>query len=323
MADGGEQPATDDAAKGNARRKQESYEGYVRPPRERLEKDPKAFSEFIRYAAHLKKITQAELIDRLDDLPDKTTLSRWIATDAVPKKHRLTILKYIYGVRMLFADDWSVFLDNVPAPLFHALVKFFDVKPTSIDNARAHVVGTMKANAGPKPVGTYALWRYSVEDDDEFVFGKLEFNYREETGAIHVDMSQPKKAVESDAVPFAQRAALEQFEGYFFRVADMYVMLLRDIANNDLRVTIFNKYRIEPIDDANSVHPNKEMRIVQMDGFGLGIDGNNLFVSPVHVELVHLPEQLAALNDALDVLPPNRVPARVVKRLSRHKLIRE
>ena len=40
-----------------------------------------------------------------------------------------------------------------------------------------------------------------------------------------------------------------------------------------------------------------------MDGFGMGIDGNNLFFSPVYVELVDDKDKLAKLTDKLDVVP--------------------
>lgn len=300
---------------------EEDFDKYVRPPRDRLEKDSAAFCKFIRYAVRAEKVTQAELVaEALTGSIDRATFSRWLSYGKVPLPSRKDILRYIYDRRMLFADDWSVFLDNVPAPLFHAFIKFCNIKTTSIDNARADVVGTMKD--GRSPTGIYALWRYSVDDDEEFVFGKLEFTHSEQTGAIHVDMFQPKQEGKEATQRFRQRAGYERFDGYFFRVANNYVLVLRDVANDDLRVTILDKVRIEHILKRTSVHTYGERRIVQMDGLCLGIDSGSVFVSPVYLELVDDPKALAELDDALDVVPAHDVPKRILKRLRRQPLIR-
>lgn len=298
-----------------------SFEGYIRPPREKLEEDAKAFSEFIYYGISRKKLTQTELIEGpLEDKIDKSTFSRWLTSAAVPREDRRTIIKYIYDERKLFADDWTTFLNNVPEPAFHALLKFFNVKTTSIDNARGHIVGSTRNAKGTLPTSTYALWRYSVDDEDEFVFGKLEFTFSEETGAIHVDMYQPKKAITPSDNQFGQRASHELFTGYFFRVSDVYLLFLKDLASDDIRVTIFNKYRIEWI---NSSHTDKEKRLVQLDGHCLGLDGNSLFGSPVYIELVESSEDIANMDQAMDILPESKVPPRILKRLRRYKLFRE
>jgi hypothetical protein len=53
--------------------------------------------------------------------------------------------------------------------------------------------------------------------------------------------------------------------------------------------------------------------MVHMDGFGMGIDGNNLFVSPVYLELVDDKHELDQLADKLDVVPESAAPSRIAK----------
>ena len=303
----------------------EDFDRYVRPTRSRMEKDPAAFHKFIRYALHTKDITQAELLEKAlsDRSTVKSTFSRWIKEGKTPRKERLEILRYIFDTRKMFTDDWRTHLANVPDPLFHAFVDFFDIKSTSIDNARAHVVGAKASSNEAYPIGTYALWRHSVENDDEFVFGKLEFSYDGDSAVIRAKMLQPRRADKTDETRFCQRGSLEQFEGYFFRLANMYVMMLRDVATNDIRVTIFNKFRTEKIDVRTNSNAQGEPQIVHLGGFGLGMDGNSLFISPVYAELVDSSEKLASLDQQLDVVSEDKVPPRIVKRLRRYKLIRE
>ncbi len=115
-----------------------------------------------------------------------------------------------------------------------------------------------------------------------------------------------------------------EFAGYLFRVAHMYMMLLRDIANDDLRITIFPHFRSELIGtgtNPNSVFQGTLRHMVHMDGFAMGIDSNNLFVSPVHLELVDDRHEIDQLAQRLDVVPEGEALARIVAKLKRTAII--
>jgi hypothetical protein len=281
----------------------------VMPTRSQAEKDPKLFYELVtellenRNPLIKKRVTLNALADVLGI--DKTTVMRQLKEKKVGDDHRVLILDYLFVEKQAITGEWRERI-NFPHSLYFALLKFFDIKETSQDNARAHILGT------------YELWRYSVEEEDEFVHGKITFRTDPDTNAVCVDMIQPKKAVDDI------RAATEEFEGYFIRVADMYAMLLKDKNNNDLRITIFPRFRLEQVGrhiDKDSVYEPRTPHIVHLDGFGLGIDGNNLFFSPVFLVLVDNKPKLAGLDEKLDIVPEDKVPPRILKRLRKYARI--
>src|SRR5262249_22809644 len=146
---------------------------------------------------------------------------------------------------------------EVEDALYFSFLNFFRTRETSQDNARASIVGT------------YKLWRFSVEHENEYVFGKLEFAENPRTRAVCAHMTQPKRAIDGT------RETVERFSGYFFRVANMYLMVLRDLLNNDVRATLFPRYKVDLIGtdvNKNSIFHGKHTHVVHLDGFGLGID---------------------------------------------------
>jgi hypothetical protein len=231
----------------------------------------------------------------------KATVMRHLDAKDMSDEHRKLISDWVFDEGIL-TGSWRARAVEFPHFLYFALLEFFKINETSQDNARSHIVGT------------YELWRYSVEDDNEFVHGKLVFKVDDSTGAVCAHMHQPKQPKDG------LRGSHEIFNGYLIRIADMYAMLLKDEANKDLRITIFPRFRIESIGehlDPNSVLPKNTNHIVHLDGFGLGIDGNNLFFSPVYATLVDNNQRLAKLDKELDVVPGDKVPPRVLKRLQK------
>jgi hypothetical protein len=253
-----------------------------------------------------------------------STISNWVAKKKFPPDARHLILKNLF-------ENESFLLGNVrndlareyDDPLYFAFLNWLDVKETSQDNARARIIGS------------YRLWRFSVEHEGEFVSGRIDFSEDPKTKAVKVRMTQPKQRLDG------YRATLETASGYLFRVSHMYLMLLTDDLTNDVRMTIFPRVKVDLIGD--EVHPGtrdrekdpttgewkklnpkcvfagSNLHIVHMDGFGLGIDGSSGFFSPVHLALVDDVEELAALDGSLDVLPKDhpRVPDRVARKLER------
>jgi hypothetical protein len=282
----------------------------VMPTRSQAERDPKFFYELVRNLLKnqspliKKRVTLADLAEVLG--VDQSTVQRRLKDCKMDEDERVLILDYLFTEKKAITGEWRKRAEEFPHFLYFALLQFFEIKETSQDNARAHIEGT------------YELWRYSVEEDDEFVHGRIKFYVDSETKAVCVRMLQPKKP--QDDI----RAATEEFSGYFIRVADMYAMLLKDDSNNDLRLTIFPRFRVEKVGqhlDKNSEFPPHTPHIVHLDGFGLGIDGNNLFFSPVFLILVDNKDKLARLDDALDVVPEDRVPPRILKRLRKYPRI--
>ena len=280
--------------------------GYMKPTRERAETIPEQFYELINYLYFKKKITWKKISTIIPI--DPTNVERRIANQSLDEDQRKLILDYIYDDAKIIlgslADEIAEIRDN----LYFSIIDFFSIKPSSQDNARDVILGT------------YQLWRHSVENEGEFVHGRVVFEQDDESGAVHVHMTQPRKAKES------MRASNEEFHGYFFRIADMYAMMLKDVANDDMRITIFHRYRIEHIGadiDKSSIYEGSKRHIVHLHGFGMGIDGNNLFVSPVYLELVDDRDQIDGLEEKLDVVSENDTPKRVVKMLGKQpKIVR-
>jgi len=300
-----------DPPKGSKQKKHYSFgKGYIRPTRSEAEATPAQFYELIAYLQERRnakrKLTWQKIGEQLGI--DPTNAQRRVNGETLDKAERKLVLDYIYEESGLIVDPAGVSLTEIRDHLYFSILGFYNVKATSQDNARADLIGT------------YRLWRHSVENPDEFVHGRLDFYESEESGALCATMIQSLKSRD------LLRASTEEFNGYVFKVADMYVMLLRDVANNDLRVTIFPSFRTEHIGtDINpkSVFPGTQKHMVHMDGFGMGIDGNKVFLSPVYVELVDEKDELDRLNASLDVVSEADTPKRIVKKLRRMPIVVE
>lgn len=278
--------------------------GYIRPTRSEAESLPEKFYELIAYLRVKRNLTWHRIGEQLGI--DASNATRRVNGKSIDRDERLSILTYIYDESDLISDPAGAGIGEIRDNLYFALADFFNIKATSQDNARAVALGT------------YQLWRHSVEDAGEFVHGRVDFYENEDTGAICVEMIQPRKSRDG------MRASIERFTGYLVRIADMYAMILRDIANNDMRITIFPRFRIENIgksNNPNSVFPGTLSHMVHMEGFGMGIDGNNLFISPVYLELVDDKHELDELDAKLDIVSEEHAPPRVVRKLRRNPII--
>jgi hypothetical protein len=194
------------------------------------------------------------------------------------------------------------------------MMDFFEIKETSQDNARGQIVGTYKS------------WRYSIEIDGEYVLGKIEIaeehgkdpNHDHDASALGVKIKQVRKQREF------QRAKDELVEGYLFRIANMYVMLVREALTQNLRCTIFKDFRSDRVGkhiNKNSIYKANTNHLVDLDGFAMGMDGNMAFFSPVHIELVDDKDELEKLDGMLDIVPETKVPPEILQKLKRYPRI--
>ena len=111
-----------------------------------------------------------------------------------------------------------------------------------------------------------------------------------------------------------------------------YLMMLRDARNEEFRVTLFQRSKSDDVGvgdenrpgDRRSVFAGRRRHLVHLDGFGLGIDGASGFFSPVHMSLVDDVDELATLDEKLDVVPEGdpRIPARIAKKLKGYGSLR-
>lgn len=291
----------------------------IRPSRTEGEEDPEKFlvlfDEF-RNPETLSRKTIAAICG-----VSEGTVSNWLAAREFPEKARRSILKYMFEDQNLLSGATRRDLAEIPDALYFAFLNWIDVKETSQDNARARIVGT------------YKLWRYSVEHEGEYVYGRIRFQEDPVTRALKVDMLQPK------TTHLGVHGSIETGHGYLFRVSHMYLMMIQDEHTRDVRVTIFPRSKVDMIGtdvdpqtgaEREGANPRcqfrgKNLHIVHLDGFALGIDGSSGFFSPVHLSLVDNLDEIAALDSQLDVLPPSdreRVPPRVVEKLARSGPIR-
>lgn len=283
----------------------------VRPTRAEAERDKDAFYELLAVVQALGLLTNKAIAIATQDKSEHSdaNISKRIKNKAFDDEARRRILDRIFGAENLLSGETRKKMVEIPEALYFAFLNHFDVKETSQDSARARIVGI------------YKLWRFSVEHEGEFVVGRLKFFEDQVTRALRVEMLQRKK-------PFqGLRGAYERLSGYLFRVSHMYLMLLTDPHTRDVRMTLFPRAKVDEVGtDVNpkSVFSGRRDHIVYMDGFGLGIDGSAGFFSPVHIELVDDADELAKLDDLLDVVPEGdpRVPARVAKQLSRNGPLR-
>jgi hypothetical protein len=276
-----------------------------RPTRADAEQSENAFYEVLDFAQKQRKLTLQQIGNVLGGL-DKSTVSKKIQSKGFSEDQRALVLHYLYVERQLLTDDWRKETASIPHVLHFALLQFFRINPTSHDNAASRIAGT------------FELWRPSVESLNEYVHGRLTFALDEKTDAILAQMIQRQKSEDG------LHGGTEELNGCLFRVGDMYAMVLRDATTNDLRITIFPRYRTESIGqhiDKHSVFPENTKHIIQMDGFEMGKDGRDFVFTPVFVSLVDNKDQLDALNGKLDVVPEGKVPPRVVRRLNKYPLI--
>ena len=214
------------------------------------------------------------------------------------------MLKHIFDEGRLLSGKARRQMATIDDALYFAFLNYLDSRETPQDNARAQIIGT------------YKLWRYSAEHEGEYALGRVSVFEDQNTRALCVSVILARNSSEG------LRGTRDQFTGYLFDVSGMYLMIARDPRTDDLRMTLFPRFRIDEVGtDINerSVFAGRQSHIVHMDGFALGIEGGNGYCSPIHLSLVDDVDELANIDELLDVVPEGdqRVPRRVIEKLKR------
>jgi hypothetical protein len=311
FAGGGKMSVTEDAEDAGERGHQPRF---PRPTRNEAEQDPEAFYRFIAYlcARPKKRLQVNHIADALGC--DKGTASRKLSAKKLSADERGQVLADIYHRRLIYGS-WIEEVQEVPHHLFYSMMAFYGIKENSQDNARGAIAGT------------YRLWRYSSDLEGEFVHGRIDIEEDhknpvsgddEGVGALRVKIRQIRK-------PGAfQRGTDEVLDGYFFRISNMYTLLVRQQLTHNFRSTIFKDFRTDVVGknvNKKSIYKANTEHVVSLDGFAMGMDANLLFFSPVYVELVDDKDEIDRLDSELDVVPESKVPGRILQKLKRYPRI--
>lgn len=276
----------------------------MRPTRKQAENDIDAFIEVIQAALQTRRMTQEQLGSEIGLSGEKkniaSTMSNKIAAKQFSDAQMADACRYIFDERKLFSEEWRDDIKKFDHALYFALLNFFKINETSRDNARSALTGT------------FELWRHSVEDETEFVHGKVAFSPDEKIGdALCASMTQRRRPRPS------VRGGTEKFSGYLVRVAEVYLMILGENETHHPRITIFPSPREETFEYEDKNKKKKiGTRIAELDGFALGRDGPKIFFAPVFLSRIN-DDEIKALDDALDVIPEKDVPPSIVRRLRR------
>lgn len=276
----------------------------IRPTREEAENSPTHFYELLedrRESTDLTLSVIARIIGDTTANPEVNTHKR-LKAQSLNSTAKSYILRHMFDTANLITGRIRRQLAAAPHALFFSLLNFFCVKETSQDKSRAKILGT------------YRLWRHSVEHRGECVFGRIEFVEDGASGALVANMLQVERSIDGGTV------RREELTGYLFRVSHMHAMVLRDTKSNDIRVTLFTHGREDDVGTdvaPNSVFAGKRRHYTHLDGYCLGVDGGRAFFSPVHIQLEDDCERLQTLDDELDIVGPGHrnLPTRVAGRL--------
>lgn len=276
----------------------------IRPTREDAETNPEVFYDWLERMRLGSDLPLSKLAELTDDKTNNPTvnLHKRIKNQTLPSKARKLILRHAYEDALVISGQARSQIGTIPDAPYFALLNFFCAKETSQDKARA------------RALGTYRFWRESVEHQDEFVLGKVEFVEDADTRAVHARMTQVVRH------PDGTVGARENFDGYLFRIAHMYVMFLRDMRTNDPRVSFFPTCKFDEVGikvNPRSIFDGKTLHVVYMDGYCLGVDGGRSFFAPIHLALEDNVDRLTILDGELDIVGDGdpRLPPRVAKKL--------
>lgn len=285
----------------------------IRPTRSAAEFNP---DQFYALFESLKGRINLPL-SKIADLTNDTTLSpeqnvhKRIKDKRLSAAARSVILRHVFDEEMLLSGSSRRKVAEIPDAFYFAFLNLLGINETSQDKGRALTLGT------------YRLWRPSAEYEGEYVFGRLDIFEDTATHAICARMIQ-RKTGEGEGDP----SAYEEFSGYFFRVANVYILLLHDTRSRDVRITFFPRYKVGQVGTAlceRSCFAGRNDHILFMDGHGTGLDGASVYHAPVHIALEDNVDKLAGLNVMLDVVREGdpRLPGRVLAKLkARGKLQR-
>lgn len=291
---------------------QEPGSRIVRPTRDDAERNPDQFYtllEVVKNRIDLPHTRIAEIIGDLTDSPDQN-ISRKIKARSFSEDARLALLRHIFDAANLISGASRREAARINDALYFALLNFFHAKDSSQDKARARMEGT------------YKFWRYSAQHDGEYLFGKMHFEEDSGTRSLKATLVQAKQAHQGEM------SNPETFTGYLLRLSHMYFIIFRNELTDDVRITLLPERKYGAVGthiNPRSIYAGCHKHAITLDGFGLGIDGSSGFFSPVHLSLVDDVDELAVLDDQLDVVKEGdpRLPDRVVAMLKRNGPLRK
>src|SRR5579872_939631 len=199
--------------------------GFIRPTRNQAQQDPDEFYRLIAYlqSRRNKKLQVNHVADALGCSPGNA--SRRLRAKNLGDDERDLVLSEIYSRRLIFGS-WIEQVREVPHNLFYSMMDFFDIHENSQDNAHGAILGT------------YKLWRYSADLEGEYVLGRVDIeedhndlddDSDQDATALRVKIKQTRKANQ------LQRGTDEIVDGYFFRISNMYTMLVRQELTHNFR----------------------------------------------------------------------------------------
>lgn len=274
------------------------------PTREEAGRSADLFYAFIRDLVDNKLLTYSRLADPLG--VHKSTVKRRFDNRSLSTDQRILVLDYI-DEKNIMSGGFRARTREIPHALYFAMLEFLAIRETAQDDARAYALGT------------YEFWRHSLDHPGKYVHGKLVLSLDESTGAIEATLVQPRR--KQDGV----RAGKAIFKGYFFRTANQHAMLLRDMANRDVRMALLQYAPVEYVGrdvDPKSCYEPGTRRIIEMEGLGFGLNASQLFVSSILLILVDNADELKSLDSRLDIKNEEDVPPAVINRLRGVRMIR-
>lgn len=282
----------------------------VRPKREDAEKDPEAFYALLEWSRRHEKFSRQDLGKVLGDqtLNIESKMSRKIRERNFTVREQQAILQHLFSESPASVCNPRVRVRAETHALYFALLNFVQTPEAAQDDTRAAIIGT------------YRFWCYSAINPGEIVHGKLVFHEPVGARVVSVKMQQVRRG------SGGSRDAYAEADGYFLKAGNAYLMLLNDPGDGAFRFTIFPRFHFGWVGagsggnyrgDPRSIFADRRRHLVLLDGHEVGMDGNRLFQSPIHLSLVDNVDELAELDRQLDVMPPDdpRIPRCVRQKL--------
>jgi len=278
----------------------------IRPTRAQAEREPEKFYPLLEAlrgpdTLPLRKI--AEIAGDTSLNPEPNTL-RKIRSQTLSDETRRSLLRHIFDDEQLVSRRMRRKLAGIDDALYFAFLEHFQICDTAQDQARAQVAGT------------YKFWRPHADLESEYVLGKLSCFEDPISRALRIDIHTRKTG------DGAGRRIDLHFSGYLFCLHGMFLTVARRLGSEEVRVGLFPRFRINTVGtdvNSRSVFAGRQNHVVLMDGMTFSIDRRTCFFAPVHLSLVDDVDELAKLDEALDIVTEGdpRLPQRVINRLGR------
>jgi len=279
----------------------------IRPTREEAERNPDHFYALLGALRSPETLPLRKIAEIVGDtsLNPEPNILRKIKNRTLSRDARRYLLRHIYEEQPVLSGGARERLAAIDHALHFALLNFLNIGDARQDTARALLVGT------------YRVWRHSIDHEDEFILGKQVVVEDPKTRALKVQLTLLERIADGT------RRVPRRLSGYFLGAPGAFLCLVRDLLSDDVRVALFPDFRIGEVGttlNPNSVFAGRQTHVLSMDGFAFGIDGRRTFCTPVHLSLVDDVDELAKLSKALnrhceDEL--QHVPAGVAHRLRR------